>query len=186
MGDCGGRSNQKCCIAGAFDGHATDTAWFVQGRESPQPDPSFVCNAEETDTRIWLHVKQTTANRVLIVSPDTDVYHIGLPLHPFHGKDVIVQISLVNSRELCLLHMNHLVSALRNDPDLAAIRSTILPQVLQTLFVTSGCDYISFFSGIGKVTFVRYIFQYAAFISSNQEHAEGSLADVSLHNEVYE
>jgi len=130
-------SNQKCFIAGAFEGHAIATAWFVQGGESPQPDPSYACNAEETDTRIWLHVKQTSVNRILIVSPDTDVYHIGLPLHPFQGKEVIVQISPLNSLELRLLHMNHLVSALQNDPDLASISSTQLPQVLQTLFVTN-------------------------------------------------
>ncbi len=178
--------NHKCLIAGAFDGHATNTAWFVQGRGTSQPDPLYACNAEETDTRIWLHVKQTSANRILVISPDTDVYHIGLPLQQNHGKDVIVQISLINARELRLLHMNNLISALQNDPDLAAINSAILPQVLQTLFVTSGCDYISFFHGVGKATFLRYFFQYASFISGNEENAKGTLADVSLDDSSYE
>lgn len=150
--------NQKCIVAGAFDGHIAATAWFVQGRQSPQPDPSYACNAEETDTRIWLHLKQTTADKILVVSPDTDVYHIGLPLQSINRKEVIIQINPINSRELRLLHMNNLISALKNDPDLATIDSTIVPQVLQTIFVTSGCDYISFFSGIGKASFLRYFF----------------------------
>ncbi len=79
----------------------------------------------------------------------------------------------------------NLISALRNDPDLAAINSAILPPVLQTLFVTSCGDYISF-HGIGKATFLRYFFQYAVFISSNQKHAMGMLADVSLDDSSYE
>ncbi len=178
--------NQKCYVAGAFDDSATDSAWFVQGQQSPQPDPSFTCNAEETDTRIWLHVKQTSATRVLIVSPDTDVYHIGLPLQARSAqpKDVIVQISAINSREIRLLHLNHLVLALQNDPDLATINPRVLPQVLQTLYVTSGCDYISFFSGIGKATFLQYFFQHAAFISGDQQ-PEGTLENVSLDDDLF-
>ena len=39
-----------------------------------------------------------------------------------------------------------------NDPDLG-------PQILQTINVTTGCDYVSFFSQIGKSTFLRFFFQ---------------------------
>ena len=41
-------------------------------------EPCYHSNAEEADTRIWLHVKHSAGNRKLIFSPDNDVYHIGL------------------------------------------------------------------------------------------------------------
>ena len=73
------------------------------------------------------------------------------------------------------LDITALNAAFQNDPDLANIDATILPQVFQTLFVCTGCDYTSFFSQIGKATFLRYFFQYAAFITGRE--AEGTLAD---------
>ena len=70
-------TNQILYIAGAFEGAISDTAWFVN---DPQPDPLFTSNAEESDTRLWLHVKKSRYARVLISSPDTDVYVIGMAL----------------------------------------------------------------------------------------------------------
>ncbi len=171
-------SHQKCYIAGSFDGDVSDTAWFVHGNSPAQPDPAYTCNAEETDTRLWLHVRKSNAHRILICSPDTDGYHIGLPLHSIQEKQVIVQISARNSRQRQLLNLNHLILAMRNDPDLALIDATTLLQVLQTLFVATGSDYRSFFSGIGKAKFLRYFFQYAPFITG-KESTEGTLADIT-------
>ena len=136
----------------------TETAWFVQANGQRQPHPAYSCKAEETDTRIWLHVKQTECGKILLLSPETDVYHIGMPLESTHGKEVIVQISPVNSRQLKFLDMTALKAAFQNDPDLVNIDAGILPQVFQTLFVCTGCDYISFFSQIGKATFLHYFF----------------------------
>jgi len=75
-------------------------------------------------------------------------------------------------RQLKFLDITALNAAFQNDPDLANIDATILPQ---TLFVCTGCDYTSFFSQIGKATFLHYFFQYAAFITGRE--AEGTLAD---------
>ena len=50
--------DQALYVAGTFEGEISDTAWFVTGDNNPQPDPTYLCNAEETDTRIWLHVKK--------------------------------------------------------------------------------------------------------------------------------
>lgn len=136
-------SQQMCYVAGAFDGDISDTAWLVHGNSTPQPDPAYTCNAVETDTCLWLHVRNTNSQQILICSPDTDVYHIGLPLQCTQEQQVIVQISAINSRELQLLHLNHLILAMRNDPDLANVDATILASVLQTLFVTTGYDYTS-------------------------------------------
>ena len=131
-----------------------------------------------------MHVRKTNAHQVLICSPDTDVYHIGLPLQSIQEKQVIVQTSAINSQELQLLHLNHLILALRNDPDLAAVNATILPQVLQTLFVSTGCDYTSFFSGVGKATFLRYFFQNASFITGKNSNTEGTLANIALDKQT--
>lgn len=35
-------------------------------------------NHKESDTRVWLHARKTTHADILIYSPDTDVYHVGL------------------------------------------------------------------------------------------------------------
>ena len=58
--------------AGGFCGSIEDTAWAVS---SAYPNPQYTCNCEETDTRMWLHVKQTQHSNVLIMSPDTVCYH---------------------------------------------------------------------------------------------------------------
>ena len=98
-----------------------------------------------------------------------------MALESTHSKQVIVQISPVNSRQLKFLDITALKAAFQNDPDLVNIDAGILPQVFRTLFVCTGCDYISFFSQIGKATFLRYYFQYATFISGRE--CKGTLAD---------
>ncbi len=154
---------------------------MCEEKNRPQPDPEYTCNAEEADTRVWLHIKQTKHKRVLLMSPDTDVYHIGLGLYSAN-KQVLVQVSAISSREIRLLDLTALVVALQSDPDLVDIPSDILPQVMQTLFVCTGCDYISFFSQLGKATFIRYFFQYANVTSGDPL---GTLADVALDGDHY-
>ncbi len=61
---------------------------------------------------------------------------------------------------------------------------TLLPHILQTLYVFSGCDYTSFFSQLGKATFLRYFFQYASFITAgDQPNTPGTLASTALNGE---
>lgn len=179
-------SHQKFYVAGAFAEHIANTSWFVEGScSSPQPDPAFSCNAEETDTMLWLHAKKTHCSKILVLSPDTDVYMIGLPLQCTREKDIIVQISDMNSRELRLISMKRLIAALLNDPDLANVAAGTHFQILQSLFVSTGCDYVSFFSGLGKATFLRYFFQYAEFITGESQYTKGSLSDVLLNNDAH-
>ena len=178
-------SHQNFYVSGAFAEHLANTSWFVEGSSIPQPDPMYSCNAEETDTMLWLHAKRTQCNKILVLSPDADVYMIGLPLQCTQNKDIIVQISDINSRELKLLHMKRLITALSDDPDLANVDTTLLSKVLQTLFVVTGCDYVSFFSGIGKATFLWYFFQHAEFITGESQYTQGSLSDTLLDDDTY-
>ena len=110
----------------------------------------FLCNAEESDTRVWLHVVHNAGNKKLLFSPDTDVYHIGCLLEFQGGYDIYVQLSSMPSPELRLLHFNSPILSLATDPDLAMV-SVQRSHVLQILFICSGSDYISFFLlGLGR------------------------------------
>ena len=57
------------------------------------PLSEYYSNAIEADTRIWRHAIQTQGTNILIYSPDTDVYNIGLGLHVVNctSKQYIVQ-----------------------------------------------------------------------------------------------
>ena len=67
-----------------------------------------------------------------------------------------------------------MLKCIDNDPDLASLPPDKRGRVLQTLYITSGCDYISFFSGHGKATFLSTFCQHAKFICS-----EHSLSDTT-------
>ena len=77
------------------------------------------------------------------------------------------------------------MQALEMDPELAGIPFSTLPQTMQRLYVATGCDYTSFFYGLGKATFLHYFYQYATFITKPTNDKPGTLADVSLENNVY-
>lgn len=174
--------DQRLYVAGAFEGEISDTAWFVTDANDPQPDPLFLNNSGETDTRLWLHFKKTRHDYVLVMSPDTDVYIIGLALRSTHDKNVMVQVSKYNARELRYLSLSALRLALHHDPELAPLRDGNIELALQAIYVSTGCDYTSFFSGIGKATFLKYFLQYSSFISGS---GAGTLADTSLVDNKY-
>ena len=60
------RDQQKVVLAGCFDGVEEDQAWEV-GVEGVQPVPDLHCEAEEADTRVWLHVLGSPGTRKLCV-----------------------------------------------------------------------------------------------------------------------
>ena len=169
------RGEQNITLAGCFDGDSQDQAWEVN-TTSTQQVPALLCEAEEADTRVWLHALRSSGCKKLVCSPDTDVYHIGLPLVSQFQCDVIVQISSLSSIEHKYLSITQLCSALSNDPDLAVIPEELRPQMMQSLFICTGCDYISFFKGIGKVTVMDVVFQHSGFISSNTPDCPGNIS----------
>ena len=58
-------SSQTLYVAGTFDGELINTAWLAYAQDNPQPDPAFTCIAEETDTRLRLHVRKTQHKNIL-------------------------------------------------------------------------------------------------------------------------
>ena len=77
---------------------------------------------------------------------------------------IIVQLSRHTEDRARYLDINNLIIALHNDPDLSQIQTQIRPQVLQTIYVTTGCDYMSFFRGLGKVSSLTTFFKHETFI----------------------
>ena len=111
------QENQIVYVAGGYDNKIQDTCWYVRNNTNPQPNPRYTSNAQETDTRIWVHVKKTACTKILVISPDTDVYNIGLPLvSQSVNKEVLVQISPINSEDMKLVDLPALNEALSHDP----------------------------------------------------------------------
>ena len=77
--------------------------------------------------------------------------------------------------------MKALCKAIELDPDLSSIPSPHRCQVLQTIYVATGCDYASFFAGMGKARFLSTCFQYSSFIASGDP--PGSIGQISLEKE---
>ena len=95
---CEFRGQQELVLAGCFAGVEEDQAWEV-GVGGVQPVPALNCEAEEADTRVWLHVLRSPGSKKLVCLPDTDVYHIGLPLLANQSMDVFVCVSVFSSQE---------------------------------------------------------------------------------------
>ena len=72
-------------------------------------------------------------------------------------KNILVQVSPISSRSLQLVNVSELVHALCHDPDLARVNPSTLPEILQTVYAVSGCDYVSFFSEVGKAASVPVV-----------------------------
>ena len=80
----------------------------------------------------------TSGINTVVLSPDTDVYYIGLP---------VVAVTNLNAIELVFLH--HLMPTGHAGPCIYPI-----PQVIQAVLVSTGCDFVSFFTGVGKQIFL--------------------------------
>ena len=166
--------NQRFVTAGGLDGTMRNQAMYVTLTHAPRCDPQLTCNAEESDTRIWLHVINSSGQKKLVLSPDTDVYHIGLPIVAGSSLEVVVKLSPFTSLENRYLDMQALIKAFVDDPDLAPIPNSLSPAVIQMLFVCTGCDFISFFNGLGKASFLATLFEYSEFICSNSTQTPGT------------
>jgi hypothetical protein len=104
------KCHEKNCIAvtsGGFEGENKDKA-FDSSPEKGFFVISHLSANHEGDTRVWFHAFKSTANRLIIYSPDTDTFFIGLPPDFF---SVLCQIENVSSLSLvnqsCQKYMYH-------------------------------------------------------------------------------
>lgn len=92
-------------------------------------------------------------------------------------KQAYVQISRSSPGEANrpgIVNVNQLVDAIRLHPDLESIEESRRVECLVSLFVFTGCDFVSFFNGISKTTFLKNLHQEAHFICGTTGH---TLAD---------
>ena len=112
-------------------------------------------------------------------SPDTDVYNIGLPIvQQQTALDVCLQLNGRHKQSHRYLQVSKFIQALNSDPDLARISPDQRVTVIQAVYIATGCDYISYFKGKGKVFLLHVFYQHATFITSGMD-PPGSLADIA-------
>ena len=170
--------NQKLFVAGHGEGELTDMAQYATATNSHNIKHDLTCNAEEADTRIWLHANQSSGKRVLVYSPDTDVLYIALMMVNPIVKDICIQTNRLGQART-YISITKLVDALKRDPDLAGIPEEERPKILVSLYVLSGCDYTSFFVGHGKVSIMKVFFEHAQFICEDSAEKPGSIAKLN-------
>jgi len=150
---------QSLFIAGCLSGEGENYAWVIRSGEAiAEPVPEYHSNAEEADNRIWRHVTQSWATNILIYSPDTDVYNIGIGIGLTSPtlKQYIIQVNVLHSAD-----RKEMPASQQND--LASLPRENLGVILQTLFISTGCDFVSYLKSLGKATILN-TFQHAEFI----------------------
>ena len=81
----------------------------------------------------------------VIYSPDTDVYNIGLPFSSqLVSTTMIIQLNVPHTNEKKYLNINMMRTALQKDSDLGNLCQEKLCRIFQTLFICTGCDYVSY------------------------------------------
>jgi len=113
---------------------------------------AWVCQCtDEGDLWVWLHCVRSSGTKKFIFSPDTDIYQIGLTVASQQPEsEIVVQLSKSLKKGSKFVHLNCLLQALQSDPDLHGIPRPLRPQALQSLYVCTGCDYISSLSVLAK------------------------------------
>ena len=72
--------------------------------------------------------------------------------------------------------MNKFNEAISTDPDLSAIPIADRAKILQALYIATGCDFTSFFVGIGKTAFLKAFYRFSDFITGQFPTLPGTLA----------
>ena len=169
------RENQVFVLAGCFSGKCQDDAMIIAGNEPvPRSTSQYRSNAQEADMRVWRHAIKSEHQRILVCSADTDVYNIGLVMAK-PNKHYLVQINLPHTNTM-YVDIEKLLTSFQHDPDLASLPQNLLGSIMLQLYIITGCDYISYFSGMGKATFLKLFFQHAEFITSEQ--SDGCLSHI--------
>lgn len=141
----------------------------------------FNSNIQEGDSRVWLHAFSCTGDKVLIFSPDNDTYHIGLVLLDKHpNKSVFVA---VDSQIETVIDMKKMASLMSSDLDFVNVKHNITA-LIQLLYISSGCDYVSFFKGHGKKSFFDTFVKNVDFISKDQRPFTGRLSQIKSEWEM--
>jgi hypothetical protein len=151
--------------AGGFDDERQDQAMCIWEGQAAVFEAAC-SDHEEGDSRVWVHAAATGCSTVIIYSPDTDTYFVGLPLvESLTDKTIYVQLKDAAYEKL-YINMNLLVQLMKNDLLLQGV--DCIEQCWQMLYIVSGCDYVSYFRGFGKKTFVEVLRRNVDFICGRE------------------
>ena len=166
---------QQFVTSGGFSGNLAGKALGIIAGRAELFEFPYGSNADEGDSRVWRHALRH--QHAMVYSPDTDTFHIGLPL--VCGQSVFVQLDMPGSRERSYISLNALQSSFMADPDLQCVPANKKCRTLQVAFIATGCDYVSFFRSIGKTFFMNTLVKNAAFITggSRDDGVPGMLCD---------
>ena len=98
-------------------------------------------NSHEADMHVWQHAIQAQHERILVCSPDTNVYNIGLVMTK-PNKHYLVQINVPHANPK-YVYIKKLLLAFQHDTDRASLPQTQLGSIMLQLYIVTGCDYIS-------------------------------------------
>ena len=106
-------------------------------------------------------------------------FFIGLPLMKKLNKSVTVQLK-DSPYESVFVNMNKLVQFLHSDLFFQALQN--IEECILMVYISSGCDFVSFCKGYGKTTFLDIFRKHAAFITGSQYtgHLNGVNTDGGL------
>ena len=122
-------NNQILVLAGCFNGERQDEAWEITaGSSIPDVNPLYKTNAPEADMRVWRHATQCKGKRILLYSPDTDVYNIGL-VQVKQDCQYVVQINLPQNA-MKYIDMHKMLQCFKHDPDLAPLHQHKLGSIM--------------------------------------------------------
>ena len=128
-----------------------DLAYYTICTISNATDATLKCNAEEADTRMWLHASKAR-EKILVYSPDAGALFISLLMVNPIVKDVCLQVNPLGKPKQ-VLSITQLIEALKNNPYLRCIPGEDRPASLASLYILSGCDYTPFSVGYRKASF---------------------------------
>ena len=149
------QQHQWVVSTGGFDGAFSGRAVAVNPEyETLVAVTNFTSNAEEADSRVWRHA--LGYEKALVYSPDTDTFHVALPFSL--TTTVIVRLDMPGSPDRKYLDLNALQNCIQANSDLQHIPGEARLATLQCLYVATGCDFVSFFHGFGKVSFLKCFF----------------------------
>ena len=94
-----------------------------------------------TKQRLWMHVKRTNTSKILNLSPDTD---ISLPLQHGSGKNIVIYFSVHSTLKNWSTCTCQLLLQYYEWPQPLSHPTPVDTSNFQTMFVATGCDYVSF------------------------------------------
>ena len=122
--------HHKLIVAGCFDQSTHSSPMVIHGNgHLPEPIRKYETNAEEADMIIWRHAIQCEGRHTYLLTRHRCV--IGLPLVD-PSRQYIIQNNVPHAQDLKYVHLNALIKALKDDPDLASLPPDLVAPLLSS------------------------------------------------------